>query len=81
MLLIRKFEEMLFKLFSKGELFGTTHTYVGQEAIAISLVENIKPDDIVSKPSLSWSFSSKNDDPENYSEIMGREKGVCGGRN
>ena len=61
MLLIRKFEEMLLELFSKGELFGTTHTYVGQEAIAISLVENIKPDDIVLEPPLSY-FLAKEDD-------------------
>ena len=82
MLLIRKFEEMLLELFSKGELFGTTHTYVGQEAIAISLVENIKPDDIVfSNHRCHGHFLAKEDDPEGLlAEIMGREKGVCGGR-
>ncbi len=82
MLLIRKFEEMLLELFSKGELFGTTHTYVGQEAIAVSLVENIKPDDIIfSNHRCHGHFLAKEDDPEGLlAEIMGREKGVCGGR-
>ena len=76
MLLIRKFEEMLLELFSKGELFGTTHTYVGQEAIAISLVENIKPDDIVfSNHRCHGHFLAKEDDPEGLlAEIMVEKK-------
>ena len=47
MVLIRKFEELLLNLFSKGKLFGTTHTYVGQEAIAVSVMENLSEIDIV----------------------------------
>ena len=47
MLLIRRFEERLLKLFSLGELFGTTHTCIGQEAIAVGVLNNLKETDIV----------------------------------
>ena len=33
---IRAFEETLLSLFSENKLFGTTHTYLGQEAVAVA---------------------------------------------
>ena len=82
MFLIRKFEELLLDLFSKGKLFGTTHTYVGQEAIAVSAIEQLNDSDIVfSSHRCHGHFLAKEDDPEGLlAEIMGREGGVCGGR-
>ena len=82
MLLIRKFEELLLDLFSKGKLFGTTHTYVGQEAIAVSVMAHLNEADVVfSSHRCHGHFLAKEDDPEGLlAEIMGRENGVCGGR-
>ena len=82
MYLIRKFELMLIELFEKGKLFGTTHTYVGQEAIAVAAIENLNESDIVfSNHRCHGHFLAKEDDPEGLlAEIMGRESGVCGGR-
>ena len=82
MFLIRKFEMLLLELFEKGKLFGTTHTYVGQEAIAVSAIENLNKSDIVfSNHRCHGHFLAKEDDPEGLlAEIMGREDGVCGGR-
>jgi len=82
MVLIRKFEELLLNLFSKGKLFGTTHTYVGQEAIAVSVMENLSEFDIVfSSHRCHGHFLAKEDDPEGLlAEIMGRKNGICGGR-
>jgi len=82
MILIRKFEELLLDLFSKGKLFGTTHTYVGQEAIAVSVMGHLNKSDIVfSSHRCHGHFLAKEDDPEGLlAEIMGRENGVCGGR-
>src|SRR5438552_10300036 len=34
MLLIRGFEDLVQSLFLKGEVYGTTHLYSGQEAVA-----------------------------------------------
>ena len=82
MFLIRKFEELLLDLFSKGKLFGTTHTYVGQEAIAVSVMEHLNEADVVfSNHRCHGHFLAKEDDPEGLlAEIMGRRNGVCGGR-
>ena len=82
MLLIRKFEELLLNLFSKGKLFGTTHTYVGQEAIAVSVMAQLCESDVVfSNHRCHGHFLAKEDDPEGLlAEIMGRKDGICGGR-
>ena len=82
MFLIRKFEEMLLNLFSEGKLFGTTHTYIGQEAIAVTVMEHLFSNDVVfSNHRCHGHFLAKENDPEGLlAEIMGREKGVCGGR-
>ena len=82
MYLIRSFEFLLLKLFEQGKLFGTTHTYVGQEAIAVSVMENLVDTDIVfSNHRCHGHFLAKENDPEGLlAEIMGRKNGVCGGR-
>lgn len=47
-LLIRKTEELLLRLFSQGLLSGTTHTYIGQELCATSVVRALSnPADVV----------------------------------
>ena len=82
MFLIRKFEGLLLDFFSKGKLFGTTHTCVGQEATAVSVMAHLNKSDIVfSNHRCHGHFLAKEDDPEGLlAEIMGRENGVCGGR-
>ena len=44
---IRTFENLLLSYFSKGLLRGTTHTYLGQEATAVSALSYLKENDIV----------------------------------
>jgi len=82
MFLVREFETILLELFSQGKLFGTTHTYSGQEAIAASVISNLEQDDIVfSNHRGHGHYLIKENDPEGLlAEIMGREGGVCGGR-
>lgn len=82
MLLIRKFEENLFKLFSAGELFGTTHTYMGQEAIAVGVLNHLKKDDIVVSNHRSHGhyLARTGDIVGLLAEIMGKQGGVCEGR-
>jgi TPP-dependent pyruvate/acetoin dehydrogenase alpha subunit len=82
MFLIRAFETRLLKLFEKGKLFGTTHTYVGQEAIAVSIITNLIDSDVVfSNHRCHGHFLTKENDPKALlAEIMGKDKGVCGGR-
>jgi TPP-dependent pyruvate/acetoin dehydrogenase alpha subunit len=80
--LIRKFENRLIGLFSEGKLFGTTHTYVGQEAIAVSVISQLNDNDTVfSNHRCHGHYLAKEDDPRGLlGEIMGREIGTCSGR-
>lgn len=79
---IRKVEEALLELFTKGLLFGTVHTSIGQEACAVGVVNAMDKDkDVI------WSnhrghghFLAYCDDVEGLiAEIMGKSTGVCAG--
>ena len=45
MLLIRRFEERVYRLFLEGEIPGTLHQYQGQEAVAVGVCDVLTPDD------------------------------------
>jgi len=80
--LIRAFEEETLRLFSQGRLRGTTHTSLGQEAIAAAAGACIQPGDTVFAPHRCHGhFLACGGDPEPlFAELMGRATGVCGGR-
>jgi len=82
MFLIRHFETRLLELFSKGKLYGTTHTYVGQEANAVSVISHLKEGDVVfSNHRCHGHYLMKESDPKGLlAEIMGRQGGTCAGR-
>ena len=44
---IRKCEETLAKAAQQGLIFGACHTYVGQEAIAATICEELGNDDLI----------------------------------
>jgi TPP-dependent pyruvate/acetoin dehydrogenase alpha subunit len=81
-LLIRLFEERVLDLFGEGRLAGTTHTCVGQEAVAVAAVANLSADDIIfSSHRCHGHFLARFDDPVPLlAELMGREGGACRGR-
>jgi TPP-dependent pyruvate/acetoin dehydrogenase alpha subunit len=83
MLLIRKTEELILELFAKGELSGTTHTCVGQEADAVGVIGRLDPskDHVVSNHRCHGHYLAFGGPLEGLlGEIMGRANGVCGGR-
>ena len=82
MYLIRKFEHLLLELFSRGEISGTTHTYLGQEAIAVGVISHLsKNDTVISNHRCHGHYLTYTDDPEGLlAEIMGKKEGICGGR-
>jgi 2-oxoisovalerate dehydrogenase E1 component len=78
---IRLFEETILDLFSKNKLFGTTHTYTGQEHIAVAAMNAIGMNDSVFSNHRSHGHFiaySKCVDIL-LAEIMGKETGVCKG--
>jgi TPP-dependent pyruvate/acetoin dehydrogenase alpha subunit len=82
MYLIRKFEERALTEFSSGNLVGTTHAYIGQEANAAGLLHHLVDGDIV------WSnhrchghfLAYGGDATQLAAELMGKETGVVAGR-
>jgi 2-oxoisovalerate dehydrogenase E1 component len=82
MLLIRKFEERLLNEFSSGKLVGTTHAYIGQEANAVGILDNLDKEDIIfSNHRCHGHFLAYGGDPYLLAaEIMGKPTGLVGGR-
>lgn len=82
MLLIRLFEERALESFSRGLIYGTTHTAVGQEADAVGVLSCTRPGDvIVSNHRGHGHFLAYGGPAEALAaEMMGRATGVCRGR-
>ena len=83
MFFIRRFEETLLDLFSLGKLVGTTHTYIGQEANAVGLIDHLDPevDTIFSNHRCHGHYLAYTDDAFGLlCEVMGKAPGVCGGK-
>ena len=79
---IRRFEETVLENFPRGVFFGTTHTYLGQEADAVGVITHLLPGDIVfSNHRGHGHFLAYGGDMRAlFAELMGRATGVCGGR-
>ena len=82
MLLIRGFEDRVQRLFLRGEVYGTTHLYSGQEAVAVGFASALGPDDRVACTYRGHGhLLAMGTDPEALlAELLGRETGVNGGR-
>lgn len=81
MVLARAFEQRLLDLFAAGELMGTTHTCLGQEANAAGVALALNPDDImVSNHRGHGHFLAHLGDVDGLmAEVMGKASGICGG--
>jgi TPP-dependent pyruvate/acetoin dehydrogenase alpha subunit len=82
MLRIRRFEEKVLAEFSSGHFRGTTHTYLGQEAIAVGVIDGLGTDDIVVSNHRSHGhfLAYGGNMHALFAELMGKSTGVCGGR-
>lgn len=80
LLLIRRFEENLLRLFAEGAIAGTTHTCLGQEYVPVALAA-LAPDAFVfSNHRGHGHYLAHCGDPEGLlAELMGREGGVSSG--
>ena len=82
MLLIRGFEELIQTLFLRGEVYGTTHLYVGQEAVAVGVASVLEDRDRVAATYRGHGHAlALGVDPQALlDEMLGRASGVNGGR-
>ncbi len=78
---IRRFEEKLLNLFSKGELQGTVHTCIGEEWTGVAAAEALKDGDtIFSNHRCHGHYLARTGDAFGLlAEIMGKKDGSCGG--
>ncbi|MBX5468617.1 MAG: hypothetical protein IRZ21_01815 [Thermoleophilaceae bacterium] len=82
MLLIRRFEEAVQRLFQRGEVHGTTHLYSGQEAGAVGVCSVLREGDRVAGTYRGHGHAlALGVDPQALmDELLGRATGVCAGR-
>ncbi len=82
MRLIRGFEELIQQLFMKGEVHGTTHLYIGEEAGAVGVTDVLGEGDRVAGTYRGHGHAlALGVDPQALlDEMLGRATGVCGGR-
>jgi acetoin:2,6-dichlorophenolindophenol oxidoreductase subunit alpha len=82
MLLVRGFEDLVQSLFLRGEVYGTTHLYSGQEAVAVGFASVLEEGDRVACTYRGHGhLLAMGTDPEALlAELLGRASGVNGGR-
>jgi TPP-dependent pyruvate/acetoin dehydrogenase alpha subunit len=82
MLLIRLFEQEMHRLFLRGEVHGTTHLAVGQEAIPTGVCQALEPDDYIAGTYRGHGHALAKGSPAGplVAEMLGRATGTCGGR-
>lgn len=82
MVLIRAFEEAAGEAWHAGEVRGSVHQYIGQEAIAVGVCANLRDDDYISSYHRGHGHAlAKGADPARMmAELFGRAGGTCGGK-
>ena len=78
---IRAFDERVAELFEGGEIKGTAHSYVGQEAVAAGVCASLGPDDFMASHHRGHGHCIAKGARLDLmmAELMGRESGYCRG--
>ena len=82
MLLIRRFEERCVELYSAGRIRGFLHLYIGEEAVAVGILDHLRDDDAVVATYRDHGQALARGVPTGpvMAEMLGRAEGVCRGR-
>ena len=82
MVLIRGFEDLIQTLFLRGEIYGTTHLYSGQEAVAVGVASVLEERDRLAATYRGHGHAlALGVDPQALlDEMLGRATGINGGR-
>jgi TPP-dependent pyruvate/acetoin dehydrogenase alpha subunit len=82
MVLIRGFEDLIQSLFLRGEIYGTTHLYSGQEAVAVGVASVLEDRDRLAATYRGHGHAlALGVDPQSLlDEMLGRATGINGGR-
>ena len=79
---IRRFEEALEDLYSRGMLHGTNHLSIGQEAVAVGVCGALTDGDLITSTHRGHGHSIAHgaDPMRMMAELLGRTDGYCRGR-
>ncbi len=82
MLTIRFFDERALALYRAGEMRGTTHPYIGMEAVGVGVTLALQPNDYVTSTHRGHGHTiAKGGDPRKMmAELLGRATGYSGGK-
>lgn len=82
MLRIRHFEEQAYQLFVNNHIHGTMHLGIGQEAVAVGVAANLRPDDYTFGTYRGHNHVIARGAPLDacMGELFGREIGLCKGK-
>jgi TPP-dependent pyruvate/acetoin dehydrogenase alpha subunit len=82
MLTIRYFDERALALYRAGEMRGTTHPYIGMEAVGVGVMLALRSDDYVTSTHRGHGHTiAKGGDPKRMmAELLGRATGYSGGK-
>jgi len=82
MLLIRHLETKVKELYSIGKLVGFLHFYIGEEAVAVGVCENLRKDDYVLSTHRGHGhcIAKGMDVNKMMAELFGKETGCCKGK-
>ena len=82
MLTIRRFEERVSLEYDRGNVLGYVHLYIGQEAVATGVCNNLKIDDriVSSHRGHGHSIAKGADVRRMMAEIYGKKTGYCKGK-
>ena len=82
MLTIRHFDERALALYRAGEMRGTTHPYIGMEAVGVGVMQALQPDDYVTSTHRGHGHTiAKGGDPRKMmAELLGKATGYSGGK-
>jgi pyruvate dehydrogenase E1 component alpha subunit len=82
MLTIRHFDERALALYRAGEMRGTTHPYIGMEAVGVGVTLALQPNDYVTSTHRGHGHTiAKGGDPRKMmAELLGRATGYSGGK-
>jgi pyruvate dehydrogenase E1 component alpha subunit len=82
MLRIRRFEEKCAELYSAGSIRGFLHLYVGEEAVAVGVMQALAPDDAVVATYREHGHALARGIPSDriMAEMFGKQEGVSRGR-
>ena len=82
MVLIRRFEEAVARVYRKGLIPGFVHLYIGEEAVAAGVTAHLNDDDFIGSTHRGHAHALTKGVPvrEVMAELFGRSTGCSGGR-